>query len=45
MQDGEQSSQRLDGTDEPDVEAHRLDAVELDDGEDEEKEPEPRTDG
>jgi hypothetical protein len=45
MQDhGEQSSQALDGTDEPDVEAHRLDAIEVDDGEDDESAPEPPRD-
>jgi hypothetical protein len=41
---GEQSSQALDGSDEPDVEAHRLDAIELDDGEDDESAPEPPRD-
>lgn len=38
MQDGEQS---MDGTDEPDVEAHRLDTIEIRDGEDDREEPEP----
>jgi hypothetical protein len=45
MQDhGEQSSQTVDGTDEPDVEAHRLDAIELDDGDDDREEPKPQDD-